>query len=73
MADAASRALARELLGKVGLRPENFANRYPHEISGGQAQRVAAENAEGRHGIGHQPQQQFIVAEHAGRLLAQAQ
>ncbi len=35
-----ARALARELLGKVGLRPENFANRYPHEISGGQRQRV---------------------------------
>jgi peptide/nickel transport system ATP-binding protein len=40
MADAASRVLARELLGKVGLRPEIFANRYPHEISGGQRQRV---------------------------------
>ena len=40
MADAASRTLARELLGKVGLRPEVFANRYPHEISGGQRQRV---------------------------------
>jgi peptide/nickel transport system ATP-binding protein len=40
MSDRASRALARELLGKVGLRPENFANRYPHEISGGQRQRV---------------------------------
>ncbi|MEA2921483.1 MAG: peptide/nickel transport system ATP-binding protein [Bradyrhizobium sp.] len=40
MGDAAARALARELLGKVGLRPENFANRYPHEISGGQRQRV---------------------------------
>ena len=40
MADAPARALARELLGKVGLRPENFANRYPHEISGGQRQRV---------------------------------
>jgi peptide/nickel transport system ATP-binding protein len=37
---SAARALARELLGKVGLRPENFANRYPHEISGGQRQRV---------------------------------
>ena len=37
---ARARALARELLGKVGLRPENFANRYPHEISGGQRQRV---------------------------------
>ncbi len=40
MADATARALARELLGKVGLRPENFASRYPHEISGGQRQRV---------------------------------
>src|SRR6201993_4579667 len=40
MADGMARALARELLGKVGLRPENFANRYPHEISGGQRQRV---------------------------------
>jgi peptide/nickel transport system ATP-binding protein len=35
-----ARQLARELLGKVGLRPETFANRYPHEISGGQRQRV---------------------------------
>jgi peptide/nickel transport system ATP-binding protein len=40
MSDAAARVLARELLGKVGLRPEIFANRYPHEISGGQRQRV---------------------------------
>jgi len=40
MADTAARSLARELLGKVGLRPETFANRYPHEISGGQRQRV---------------------------------
>ncbi|KIZ38984.1 MULTISPECIES: ABC transporter ATP-binding protein [Rhodopseudomonas] len=40
MADSAARQLARELLGKVGLRPENFAARYPHEISGGQRQRV---------------------------------
>src|SRR5919197_6357708 len=29
MADQAARQLARELLGKVSLRPENFANRYP--------------------------------------------
>ncbi|WP_371423350.1 ABC transporter ATP-binding protein [Tardiphaga sp.] len=40
MADNAARVLARELLGKVGLRPETFANRYPHEVSGGQRQRV---------------------------------
>jgi peptide/nickel transport system ATP-binding protein len=40
MDDAPARKLARELLGKVGLRPETFANRYPHEISGGQRQRV---------------------------------
>jgi peptide/nickel transport system ATP-binding protein len=40
MRDGAARALARELLGKVGLRPETFADRYPHEISGGQRQRV---------------------------------
>ena len=40
MADQAARTLARELLGKVGLRPEIFAHRYPHEISGGQRQRV---------------------------------
>src|SRR5436190_16974245 len=40
MAEAAARALARDLLGKVGLRPETFATRYPHEISGGQRQRV---------------------------------
>jgi peptide/nickel transport system ATP-binding protein len=40
LADGAARALARELLGKAGLRSETFANRYPHEISGGQRQRV---------------------------------
>ncbi|WJR77819.1 ABC transporter ATP-binding protein [Bradyrhizobium sp. NP1] len=40
MGDSAARELARELLGKVGLRPETFASRYPHEISGGQRQRV---------------------------------
>jgi peptide/nickel transport system ATP-binding protein len=40
MREDAARALARELLGKVGLRPDTFANRYPHEVSGGQRQRV---------------------------------
>src|SRR6185312_661535 len=40
MSDKEARALARDLLGKVGLRPETFANRYPHEVSGGQRQRV---------------------------------
>ncbi len=40
VADKEARALARELMGKVGLRPEVFANRYPHEVSGGQRQRV---------------------------------
>src|SRR5260370_20705092 len=40
MADGAARTLARELLGKVGLPPDTFANRYPHEISRGQRQRV---------------------------------
>ena len=35
-----ARALAHDLLDKVGLRPDTFAGRYPHEISGGQRQRV---------------------------------
>lgn len=38
--DAKARELARDLLGRVGLKPETFANRYPHELSGGQRQRV---------------------------------
>jgi peptide/nickel transport system ATP-binding protein len=37
-ADAKQRA--RDLLQKVGLRPDQFAARYPHELSGGQKQRV---------------------------------
>jgi peptide/nickel transport system ATP-binding protein len=40
VSDRAARSLARELLEKVGLRPETFASRYPHEVSGGQRQRV---------------------------------
>ena len=35
MTDAAARSLARELLNKVGLRPETFADRYPHESPAG--------------------------------------
>ncbi len=37
---AAATAKARELLAKVGLKPEIFGPRYPHELSGGQKQRV---------------------------------
>src|SRR5208337_4653001 len=34
------RARAREMLGLVGLPPEQFLSRYPRELSGGQRQRV---------------------------------
>jgi peptide/nickel transport system ATP-binding protein len=37
---AEAKQIARELLAKVGLRPELFGSRYPHELSGGQKQRV---------------------------------
>ena len=37
---AEARALAHELLSKIGLDPVRFAGRYPHELSGGQRQRV---------------------------------
>src|SRR2546430_15323289 len=39
VADAAARTVARELLGKGGLRPGNFANPHPHEVFGGPRQR----------------------------------
>jgi peptide/nickel transport system ATP-binding protein len=39
-ADAKARALARELMIKVGLDPTRFAGCYPHELSGGQRQRI---------------------------------
>jgi len=37
---AAAKHAARDLLQRVGLRPELYAARYPHELSGGQKQRV---------------------------------
>ncbi len=37
---AEARQIARELLDKVGLKPDLFGSRYPHELSGGQKQRV---------------------------------
>jgi len=40
MSRGGAKRLARELLDKVGLRPELFGQRYPHELSGGQKQRV---------------------------------
>lgn len=35
-----ARAIARDLLERIGLDPARFAGRYPHELSGGQRQRV---------------------------------
>ena len=40
MSGAEAKRTARELLQRVGLRPEYFGGRYPHELSGGQKQRV---------------------------------
>jgi peptide/nickel transport system ATP-binding protein len=40
MTRADAKKQARDLLDKVGLRPELFGARYPHELSGGQKQRV---------------------------------
>jgi peptide/nickel transport system ATP-binding protein len=37
---AEAKKVARDLLDKVGLKPELFGSRYPHELSGGQKQRV---------------------------------
>jgi peptide/nickel transport system ATP-binding protein len=37
---AEARAIARDILIKVGLNPSLFGPRYPHELSGGQKQRV---------------------------------
>jgi len=40
-----TRARVKELLGLVGLDPEEFLKRYPHELSGGQRQRVGVARA----------------------------
>jgi peptide/nickel transport system ATP-binding protein len=40
MSRADAKKVARDLLEKVGLRPDLFGSRYPHELSGGQKQRV---------------------------------
>jgi peptide/nickel transport system ATP-binding protein len=40
MGRAEAKQTARELLQRVGLRPDFFGGRYPHELSGGQKQRV---------------------------------
>jgi peptide/nickel transport system ATP-binding protein len=40
MGSAQALARAHALLEQVGLRPAQFASRYPHELSGGQRQRV---------------------------------
>jgi len=39
------RSRAHELLGLVGLNPEEFASRQPHQLSGGQRQRVGVARA----------------------------
>jgi len=40
LARAAAEARTRDLLARVGLEPRRFAERYPHELFGGQRQRV---------------------------------
>ena len=40
MSHADAKKTARDLLDKVGLRPDLYGARYPHELSGGQKQRV---------------------------------
>ncbi|CAM3958562.1 ABC transporter ATP-binding protein [Deinococcus marmoris] len=42
---AQTRERARELLDLVGLEPGQFADKHPHELSGGQAQRVGVARA----------------------------
>jgi peptide/nickel transport system ATP-binding protein len=43
---AEAKKVARDLLDKVGLKPELFGSRYPHELSGGQKQRVNVARAQ---------------------------
>ena len=43
--ESKTRERTAELLDMVGLRPEEFAERFPHELSGGQRQRVGVARA----------------------------
>ncbi|EHO22116.1 hypothetical protein HMPREF9466_00205 [Fusobacterium necrophorum subsp. funduliforme 1_1_36S] len=40
MGEAKRREKAKELMKRVGLNPEKYANRYPRDLSGGEQQRV---------------------------------
>ena len=42
---AEARALIRDVLGTVGLRPQETLGRYPHQLSGGQRQRIMVARA----------------------------